>query len=109
MRVCLFFSLLLGGCAHGAALSQCQSHARSLPAAWQLVQCEGAQAGYYNPQLRAVIETNTSCRADSDVAPLETLTRHLLIGYSDRRVVSEERVSLGRRDALHLVVEAKLD
>lgn len=76
---------------------------------WRLVHQEGASVGYFRADAGAVIEANATCRDDADAAPLAALTRQLLIGYTDRRVESQATVPLDAREALHTVVEAKLD
>lgn len=76
---------------------------------WQPIKTEKAAIGFFNPQLGAVIESNATCRADAEAAPLKALTRQLLIGYTDRQVRMSESISLDGRAALHTVVDARLD
>lgn len=76
---------------------------------WQLVHVDVAEVGFYERDVGGVIQANASCRDDAEAVPLRSLTRNLLIGYTDRRVVSEERTTLVHREALHTVVEAQLD
>ncbi len=76
---------------------------------WQPVESEKGAIGFFNQQLGAVIESKATCRADADAAPLQALTRQLLIGYTDRHVRSSETLSLDGRAALHTVVDARLD
>lgn len=80
-----------------------------LGADWRVFHVEKSSVAYYHPSLRAVIESNASCRDDADPATLEVLTRHLLIGYTERRYRKSERVPLAGREALHSVIEVKLD
>jgi hypothetical protein len=76
---------------------------------WRVTHIEGAAIGFFNPRLGGVIQANATCRDDASPATLEALTRHLLIGYTDRRVLAEERVPLAAREALHTVVAVRLD
>lgn len=56
----------------------------------------------------AVVQVNSSCDPDLDI-PLESLTRHLLIGFTDRQIRSQKRVPMDAREALRTHVVAKLD
>jgi hypothetical protein len=111
----LLFSTAIG-CAHGrwdpTARRTCGRgvcyHVGPLPQ-WKLLRHDGAQLSFFSSTHRAVISTNATCRDDADATPLPTLTRHLLIGYTERRVLSEETRHLDGREALRSVVQAKLD
>lgn len=83
----------------------------SLGAEWQALQVksDGAAIGFFNPRLGAIIASNATCRTDAEAAPLASLTRQLLIGYTDRQQRLSESVMLDGRGALHTVVEARLD
>jgi hypothetical protein len=80
-----------------------------LDASWRLVHREGSSVGFYSDDSGGVIEANATCRDDADAAPLDVLTHHLLIGYTDRRVLEQREVELARRQALHTRVQARLD
>jgi hypothetical protein len=76
---------------------------------WRLVHQEGASVGFYSQRVGGVISANAVCRDDADAAPLPSLTRQLLIGYTERRIAKQELVALDAREALHTRVDAKLD
>jgi len=113
------FGLVLG-CAHGPRV-RWSPDARTvctprgcyrvgpLDGAWREVHREGSAVGFFSDAAGAVIEVNVSCRDDADAAPLPALTHHLLIGYAERALREEERVPLAGREALHTVVDARLD
>ncbi|MEM9071533.1 MAG: hypothetical protein AAGE52_23705 [Myxococcota bacterium] len=61
-----------------------------------------------HPQLAAVIQANSSCNPSLDV-PLAALTNHLLIGFTEREIATQELVPMDGREALRTVVTAKLD
>lgn len=61
-----------------------------------------------NDGLAAVIQVNSSCDPALDI-PLEALTTHLLIGFTEREIVTQERVPMASREALRTHVRAKLD
>lgn len=58
--------------------------------------------------LDAIVQVNASCEPDGD-APLSSLTQHLLIGFTEREVVSQETLPFDGREALRSHVQAKLD
>jgi hypothetical protein len=81
----------------------------ALGGAWRLVHQDGASVGFFSDDVGGVIEANATCRDDADAAPLPSLTRQLLIGYTERTVESQTTVPLDRREALRTRVAVKLD
>jgi hypothetical protein len=81
----------------------------NLDGKWRLVRQEGTNIGFYSDDIGGVISANAACRDDAEAAPLTSLTRQLLIGYTDRKVEKQERVALDAREALHTRVGARLD
>ena len=76
---------------------------------WQALDVEGQNdLAWSHADLAAVIQVNASCDPDLDI-PLPVLTNHLLIGFTEREIRSEERVPLDAREALRTHVVAKLD
>jgi hypothetical protein len=76
---------------------------------WQLVKAEGGEVGFFNRGVGGIIQANSTCRSDADAAGLDTLTRHLLIGYTDRKVIETKELELAKRQALHTKVKVRLD
>lgn len=58
--------------------------------------------------LSAVVQVNASCDPDLDI-PLVALTNHLLIGFTDRDLESQEIIAMDSREALRTHVRARLD
>lgn len=56
----------------------------------------------------SVIQVNSSCDPSLDI-PLEALTNHLMIGFTERALLDQERVPMAGREALRTHVRAKLD
>lgn len=79
-----------------------------LPDTWQRVDRFAGDVAFMNPDTSAVIMANASC-ADYEDAPLRSLTRHLLIGFTDREILQEAEVTLDGREALVTTVLAELD
>lgn len=61
-----------------------------------------------NHETGALVQVNSTCEADMDV-PLTALTNHLLIGFTEREIRSQETHPLDGREALVTNVVAKLD
>jgi hypothetical protein len=120
MRWWPWLLVLVAGCAHAqharwdpASSRLCTEHLcyRTGPLGpdWRAVHQEGAAIGFFSDRAGAVISSNATCRDDADAASLRVLTTHLLVGYTDRHVLSQERVELDRREALHTVLDVRLD
>src|SRR3954453_21341009 len=116
----LILAISLLGCGHGpapkwneASNQLCQGkmcYRLGEPGpGWQEVHKEGAAVVFYNHALGAVLEANATCRDDAEAAPLASLTRQLLIGYTERTVRGETTIALAGREALRTRVDAKLD
>lgn len=76
---------------------------------WRMVHRQGGAIGFYSASMGGVIEGNANCRDDAEAASLNVLLGHLLLGYTERRERSRELVYLDWREALHTVVDARLD
>ncbi|MFZ1865449.1 MAG: hypothetical protein WAU39_14580 [Polyangiales bacterium] len=63
---------------------------------------------WHNAAIGAVMHVDSSCDPAFDI-PLIALRMHLLIGFTDRDIVSEETVPMDGREALRTHVTAKLD
>lgn len=75
---------------------------------WQRLDMEQANVAWLNRDLGAALLVNSHCQGVED-APLEVLTRHLLMGLTDVETVAERRLELSGREALETTVEGKLD
>src|SRR5439155_2962091 len=108
--------LLLLGCAHSrydaAERRLCSRdmcyRTGELPG-WQLIRHKGGEIAFFQEHFDAVAQANATCRDDAEAASLEVLMNHLLIGYTEVQVHQNERVRLDGREALHDLVEARLD
>jgi hypothetical protein len=117
MKLSMVALLLAGGCAHSgwnqATRQLCSGEScfqlGTLDRSWSVIHREAGEVGFFNDKVGGVIQTNSACRDDADSAPLTALTNRLLIGYTERRDLTAELVELDRREALHTIIEAKLD
>jgi hypothetical protein len=118
--ILLGFSAVLLGCGHGpppkwnpVSRELCKGRncyrVGPLGSEWQEVKRDGGSIGFFNQKLGAVVQSNATCRDDAEAAPLEALTRQLLIGYTEREHKEQEKIPLAGREALRTRVDAKLD
>ncbi len=112
MRYALL-ALMLAGCGHEGELrgwvwrgERASFRMGPLPPSWERVDGDGVQ--FQERALGAVILAHVDCRESSD-APLNVLRNTLLIGFTDRRIVEEQPVTLAGRAALRSRVDARLD
>lgn len=79
-----------------------------LSPAWRRVEVTGNDLSFHNEAVSGVIAVNGECDREKD-PPLRQLLMQLVIGFTDREVVLEELMPLDHREAMHAIVEAKLD
>ncbi len=78
------------------------------PPGWKRIDPGGALAAFHDSG-SGVAFVNARCGRRSDDIPLVALTNHLLMGTTEREFVSQETVAFNHREALHTIVNAKLD
>jgi hypothetical protein len=81
----------------------------AVPEAWHAIEVEGALIAYRDDRDAATIALNGRCGLDGDDVPLEALTHHLFIHFTDRQLVKQERFELAGRAALRSELVAALD
>src|SRR5256885_14977945 len=75
---------------------------------WRPLDVESNDVAYISSDSPHSLAVNATCVPDGD-APLEVLTQHLLMGFTDRELVEEKRASMDGRDSLRSRYRAKLD
>lgn len=75
---------------------------------WQELTLPTANAAWHNRALATVLMLSSHCEGVAD-SPLEGLTNDLLMGMTDREILSQERVPAAQREAMHSIATAKLD
>jgi hypothetical protein len=80
-----------------------------VPATWRRVQLEGVQLAFHDDASNGSITVHAQCGRDADDVPLSALTKHLLIGFTEREFTREDTIPFDGREALHTEVFAKLD
>lgn len=81
----------------------------SVPAEWRALDADGALLAFRDDSVPASIVVNGRCGKDGDDVPLEALTHHLFLQFSDRVIENEVKLDLDGREALQTQLLAKLD
>lgn len=63
---------------------------------------------FHGETLDAILQSNSTCDPAQDI-PLLALTNHLLFGFTEREIVSQDLRPMDGREALFTRVRAKLD
>jgi hypothetical protein len=72
------------------------------------VKIETADLAWYHDPTGATLLANSHCEGVDD-APLEALTQHLLMGTTERQILSQEKKPFSGREAMDTHAQAKLD
>jgi len=114
---CVLVLLALVGC--GGAQAQLEGdvyksgavafRVAKIPPSWRPIQVGSAALAYRDDPNEASILVNGRCGERDGDAPLVALTNQLIMGTTERSVMTEETLPLDAREALHTRMKAKLD
>lgn len=106
----------LVGCASGGGLDgrvfrndELAFRVGEVPSQWRSIDVDGALIAFRDDPGQATIAVNGRCGVDGDDVPLESLTHHLFIHFTDRVVREQQRFDLDGREALLTEISAELD
>lgn len=80
-----------------------------VPATWRRLDASHGRLAFRDDDASSTIVLNGRCGQDGDDTPLEALTNHLFLQFTEREVEQEETVPFDGREARRTVVSAKLD
>jgi hypothetical protein len=80
-----------------------------IPNNWRQIQADNTLLAFRDDARGTTIALNGRCGKDGDDVPLQALTHHLFLHFTDRKVVSQETETLDGRDALRTQIIAELD
>lgn len=80
-----------------------------IPPTWRSVEIENAALAFRDDANAATVAVNGRCGKDAEDVPLRSLTQHLFIEFTERRVEDQRLFPLDGREALATVMVAKLD
>jgi hypothetical protein len=114
-RVAAFVALGLFGCG-GASFDgrvfqngDVAFRVGAVPPEWHPIEASGALLAFRDDSTPAYVAVGGRCGKDGDDVPLEALTHHLFLDFTDRVVENQVKVGLDGREALHTELTAKLD
>jgi hypothetical protein len=82
---------------------------RAVPSSWRRIETEGVLLAFRDAAGSASVSVTGRCGKDGDDVPLEALTHHLFLAFTEREIEKQARVALDGREALHTELRAKLD
>ena len=80
-----------------------------VPEGWERIEVTAANLAFRDDARGASILVDGRCNERDGDAPLRALTAHLIMGTTDRELVSEKTVAFDGREAEHSVLRAKQD
>lgn len=116
--VALIFASSIGsiGCPHTDEFDGTIFHAGRLSfragpvsSSWERVQLDGPLLTFHDRASNGSIDVYAKCGEDRLDTSLVALRTQLLIGFTERTFREEKVVPFDRREALHSIVDAKLD
>jgi hypothetical protein len=117
-QVALALSLAVApaACGHAASFDSGVLHKGDLtvrfgpvPSGWARIEVEGADIAYRDEGREGSTLFDVRCRGRDGDAPLSALTEHLIMGTTAREVERQETIAFDGREAMHTVMNAKLD
>lgn len=75
---------------------------------WRRISIENNDVAWADDATRGTVHVDHTCERSQDT-PLPALVAHLLLGFTEREMVTEETVPFDGREARHVVVRARLD
>ena len=81
----------------------------ALSEGWRRVDISHAALAYRDERDGASIVVNARCKVDGEDVPLESLTMHLFLRFTEREILDQKVVPFDRREAMRTIVTAKLD
>ena len=79
------------------------------PPTWRGIEVDGALLSFRDDGAPATVAVNGRCGVDGDDVPLQALTHHLFLNFTDRQVVTQAARELDGREALRTELVAELD
>jgi hypothetical protein len=80
-----------------------------VPSAWREIDADGALLAFRDDQQGATVALNGRCGLDGDDVPLEALTHHLFLHFTNATLLTQQRLELAGRAALRSELTAALD
>ena len=80
-----------------------------LPPSWRRLEVSDTALAFRDDDNAATVAINGRCGRDAEDVPLQSLTQHLFLQFTDRQLGDQELFALDGREALRTEMVAKLD
>lgn len=80
-----------------------------VPPGWHRIDDANSLLTFRDSARDLVITVNGRCGKDGDDVPLQALTQHLFVYFTEREIMDERTIALDGREALRTELSAKLD
>ena len=80
-----------------------------VPPSWVRLDVKNVRLAFRDESAESTVLVNGRCGKDSDDVPLQALTQHLFMMFTERETIEQKVVPLDGREAMHTVLRAKLD
>ena len=80
-----------------------------VPPSWARLDVKNARLAFRDESAESTVLVNARCGKDSDDVPLQALTQHLFMMFTERETLEQKVVPMDGREAMHTVLRAKLD
>jgi len=80
-----------------------------LPPGWRRIEISDTAIAFRDDDNAATVAVNGRCGKDAEDVPLQSLTQHLFLQFTERQLTAQEVFPLDGREALRTEMVAKLD
>jgi hypothetical protein len=80
-----------------------------LPTSWRHIEVSDTALAFRDDDNAATVAVNGRCGKDAEDVPLQSLTQHLFLQFTERQLENQELFPLDGREALRTELTAKLD
>jgi len=80
-----------------------------VPRGYRPLQTGDTPLSFRDDEASSTIAVNGRCGKDADDVPLQSLTQHLFLQFTERQIQDQHLIQLAGREALHTELVAKLD
>lgn len=80
-----------------------------VPPTWRSIEINDTALAFRDDENASTVAINGRCGKDAEDVPLRSLTQHLFLQFTERRLEEQELVPLDGREALRTEMTAKLD
>ncbi len=81
----------------------------TMPPGWRQLEVKGARVAFRDEAAESTVLVNARCGKDGDDIPLQALTQHLFMSFTERETLDQKVVPMDGREAMHTLMNAKLD